>query len=82
MDINELLKIQNSLASIIDVAQQSSWHWERDSKFRHLTKAGWQHALEDAQSLLVSYKDRCVLLEQAINNINRVLQEEMPSRFV
>ena len=75
MDQIKILEIQNSLPDIIDVAQCSSWRWERDFNFRHLTKAGWKHALEDAQSLLVSYKDRCIRLEQAIKNINRILQE-------
>ena len=75
MDQVKILEIQNSLPDIIDVTQHSSWLWERDSNFRHLTKAGWKHALEDAQSLLVSYRDRCVRLERAIKNIDRVLGE-------
>ncbi len=76
MDWTEQKQIQDSLSDIIDTTWHPSWYWERNPTQRYLTKNGWSQALEDARRLLVAYRNRCVGLEQAINDINRVLKEE------
>lgn len=76
MDWTEQKQIQDSLPDIVDITSHPSFYWERDATQQYLTKNGWDQALEDTRRLLVSCRNRCVRLEQAINNINRVLQEE------
>ncbi len=46
--VTEQFAVESIVGDEIDTSWHSSWHWER-GKYGHLSLAGWQHALKDAE---------------------------------